>query len=244
MVAVFDIGNTNIHIGLYKDRVLSRRFSLRTRKKLPHSSIKRIVKDDRLEGVVVVSVVPDLAKQLVNVCRVQKIAPIVVSSKLRCGLKYTYRDPATLGADRIAVVVGALSRYRRNVIVIDAGTAITIDVAKRGGYHLGGIILPGMHMFSELMHKKTSQLPQVRVIKPKNLVGRSTKECIQSGIFNGTMAMIQGLIQNIKIQARGDYYCVATGGSGKLIAGQVREVDVYDENLCMYGALDIYYRHA
>jgi len=244
MVAVFDIGNTNTHIGLYKGRVLLRKLSFPTRKKLLPLSIKRIIEDNRLEGVVIVSVVPYVTKQLIKLCRVHRTAPIIVSSKLKCGLRYKYHNPATLGADRIAVVVGALSRYNRDVIVVDAGTAITIDVATRGGYHLGGIILPGMHMLAELMHRKTAQLPQVRVSKPKNLIGKSTKECIQTGIFNGTMTMIRGLIQDIKMQVRGDYYCVATGGSGKLIAQHVGEVDEYNENLCIYGALDIYYKHA
>ena len=244
MVAVFDIGNTRIHIGLCKGSAVSRKLSFPTRKRLPTSSISRIVKDRHLEGVVVVSVVPYLTKQLVDICRVQKIAPIVVSSKLRCGLKHKYNNPATLGADRIAVVVGALSRYKRDVIVIDAGTAVTIDVATQTGYHLGGIILPGMHLLAESMHKRTAQLPRIRVIKPKNFIGKSTRECIQTGIFHGTMAMMRGLIQDIRIQVRGNYYCVATGGSGKLIAQYVREVDEYDENLCIHGALDIYYRNA
>jgi len=244
MVAVFDVGNTNIHMGLYEGRVLSHKLSFPTKKRLPLSSIKRIMKDSQLAGVAVASVVPDLTVQLIKICREQKIKPVIVSSKLKCGLKYGYHNPATLGADRIAAVVGALSCYNRDLIVVDAGTAITIDVATRGGYHLGGIILPGMRILAELMHKRTAQLPQVKASKPKNLIGRSTEECIQTGIFNGTMAMIRGLIRDIKRQTKGDYYCVATGGSGKIIAQHVREIKEYNENLCIYGALNIYYRNA
>jgi type III pantothenate kinase len=147
-----------------------------------------------------------------------------------------------LGADRIAAVVGALSRYDRDVIVIDAGTAITIDVATRGWLHLGGIICPGMNVLSEQMYRQTAKLPRVRIRKPKNLIGRSTEECLQSGIFSGTMAMVSGLVRDIRKQERRDFLCVTTGGSGKVIAANVNDVDCYDDDLGIYGVLDIYYR--
>jgi type III pantothenate kinase len=243
MVAVFDVGNTNVHIGLYEDHKLLRSLVYRTATKLSQTRAEKIIASDDLKGVVIASVVPHLSKELTIMCRRHKIQPLIVSVKSKCGLKYRYYDPATLGADRVAAVVGALSRYRRNVIVIDAGTAITIDVARRGGDYLGGIICPGMHMLSESIHGMTAQLPKIVVSKPRTLIGRSTEACIRSGVFNGTMAMIRGLIQTIKRRMRGDYYCVATGGAGKVIARYVDEIDEYDEDLCMYGALNIYYRN-
>jgi type III pantothenate kinase len=147
-----------------------------------------------------------------------------------------------LGADRIATVVGALSRYERDVIVIDAGTAITIDVATRGWHYLGGIICPGMRILSEQMHRQTAQLPRIRIRKPKNLIGRSTEECLHSGVFNGTMAMVSGLVRDIRKQERRDFLCIATGGSGKVIAAIVNDIDRYDDDLGIYGVLQIYYK--
>jgi type III pantothenate kinase len=244
MVAVFGIGNTNLRIGLYTGNRLLRKLTYRSAKKLPIGSVRKIAVSDDLEGAAIVSVVPQLTKQLVKVCREFKVKAILVSSRSKCGLKYRYRNPGELGADRIAAVVGALSRYKRDVIVVDAGTAITIDIARRGGDHLGGLICPGMHMLSESMHRGTAQLPKIRVARPRNLVGRSTEECVRSGVFNGTMAMLRGLLRDINEQIRGDFYCVATGGWGNIITRHIDEIEEYDEDLCMYGALNIYYRNA
>jgi len=240
MVAVFDIGNTNIHIGVYTDHLFSTKLIFPTRKKLPSREIHEILTNQRLDGVGVASVVPQLTRQLVSICKRHRVKPVIVSYKLKCGLKYRYRKPATLGADRIAAVAGALARYKSNVIVIDAGTATTIDVATRNGDYLGGIICPGLHMLSECMHEKTAQLPLVTITGPQDLIGRSTVECIASGLFNGTMAMIRGLVRDIKKQRRGEFFCVATGGSGKIIAQNVEEVRAYDEDLCLHGILTIY----
>ncbi len=244
MVAVFDIGNTNVHVGLYEDRKLLRKHVSRTERELPVAQIIEMITDYELEGAAIASVVPRLTRQLAGIFRKHKLQSVVISSKIDSGLQYSYHDPTTLGGDRIAAVVGALSRYRKNVIVVDAGTAITIDVARRGGRHLGGIICPGMYVISESIHQKTAQLPKIVVTKPRNLIGKSTEECIQSGIFNGTMLMIKGMIHVVRRRLRGDYYCVSTGGGGKKIARYVDEVDEYYENLCMDGALEIYYRNA
>ena len=243
MVAVFDIGNTNVHVGLYLDRKLVRKLVYPTYREFLFAKIESIFSHDKFEGVAVASVVPHVAKKLVALCKKYKIRPLFISSKLKCGLKYRYHDPATLGADRIAAVVGALTRFRRDVIVIDAGTAITMDVARHGGDYLGGIICPGMKILAESVHGTTAQLPRIKVRKPDNLLGRSTEECIRSGIFNGTIVMVEGLIRVVKKQVKGDFFCVATGGSGKIIAENVGAIAEYDENICLNGALEIYYRN-
>lgn len=243
MVVVFDVGNTNIHIGLYRGRDLEQKWHFPVKKKMPIMKMRGILNDKRLQGVAIASVVPSLTKQIVRLCRQHELPVVVVSSKIDCGITYAYDNPATLGADRIAAVVGALTRYKCNVVVVDAGTAITIDLAMRDGRHLGGLIVPGMQMLSEIMHNKTAKLPEVSVRKPKNLVGRSTEECIQSGIFNGTMVMVTGLIKELQRQFGNDFFCVSTGGSGALVAKYVKDVRKYDGDLCLYGALAIYKRN-
>jgi type III pantothenate kinase len=243
VVAVFDIGNTNLRVALFARRKLLRKQVFASRKRLPLAKIKKIISNDDVDGVVIASVVPTLTKHIVRLCQKHRIEPVLVSTRSKSGLQYRYHTPSTLGADRIAAVVGALALYRKDVIVIDAGTAITIDVAHRGGDFLGGIICPGMHIIASAVQRRTAQLPKIEVVRPRNLVGRSTEECIRSGIFNGTMAMIEGLITRIKTQFKGDFYCVATGGSGKIITKYVHAVDEYNEGLCLHGSLDIYYRN-
>jgi len=243
MVAVFDIGNTNVHVGLYQERELVYKDVYHTRKELPPAKIIKMIADEKLEGAAIASVVPRRTRQITGILRKHKVKSLVVSSRTESGLKYSYHDPSTLGADRIAALAGALSRYKKNVIVVDAGTATTIDVVRRDGFHIGGIICPGMQILAESIHRRTAQLPKTTVVKPRRLIGKSTEECIQSGVFNGTIVMINGLIQDIRRQVRGDYYCVSTGGAGEIIARYVDEIDEYCEDLCLYGALDIYYRN-
>jgi type III pantothenate kinase len=243
MVAVLDVGNTRIHLGIYSGQTLRRKWDFPAEKKLPVSKLKAVLVDKRVEGLSVASVVPPLTRQIVNLSKQHKLPIIVVSAKIDCGIQFAYKDPTTLGADRIAVIVGALSRYRRSVIVVDAGTAITIDVASSDGRHLGGLILPGMDALAEIMHAKTAQLPEVHVRKPRNLAGRTTEECIRSGIFNGTMMMGSGLIRALRKRYGREFYCVSTGGSGSLMARYINEIEKYDADLCLYGALTIYYRN-
>ncbi|UCF71053.1 MAG: type III pantothenate kinase [candidate division WOR-3 bacterium] len=243
MVVVFDIGNTNIHIGSYKGHTLKKQWSFPTKKNMPVRKVKAILADKRVEGMAVASVVPRLTR-LVRIHGRKLGLPVnVVSTKVDCGLEFKYHDPKTLGADRIAAVVGALTRYARDVIVVDAGTAITIDVALSTGDYLGGVICPGMHILSEMMHDKTALLPRVVVKKTRTLVGRSTEECLQSGIFNGTMFMLSGLVREIRRRHGRDFFCVATGGGGELVSRHVEDVERFDADLCMYGALIIYYRN-
>jgi type III pantothenate kinase len=244
MVVVFDIGNTNIHVGIYRGKTLVRRLVFPTGSRLPAAKIRRMLTDKKLRGVAVASVVPSVTKQITRLCAKYGVSAMVVSSKIDCGLTYAYRDPSTLGADRITAVAGALARFRRDAIVVDAGTAITIDAVLSGGRYLGGLILPGMHMLSEMMHIRTAQLPEVVLRKPRNLAGRSTEECIQSGIFNGTMMMVAGFIKELKKQYGSDFFCVSTGGSGALLARHVKDIQKHDADLSMYGALTIYYRYA
>lgn len=243
MVAVFDVGNTNLHAGIYDGRTFIQRWHVPTRNKLPVARIKRILSRSKLSGVAVSSVVPQVTKHLVGLCRRYKVRSVVVSSRIDCGIRYAYDDPATLGADRIAAIAGALARYRRDAIIVDAGTAITIDVALENGRHLGGLILPGMEMLAETMREKTAQLPRIRVERPKNLAGRSTEECMQSGVFNGTMKMISGLVRELRARYARDLFCVSTGGAGALMARHVPEIDRHDADLCLYGALTIYYKN-
>lgn len=243
MVIVFDIGNTNIHIGSYEGQILKKRWHFPVARKLSVTKVRRIITGGRVEGIAVASVVPSLTRQIQRLGRQHHLSTKVVSSKMDCGLTFAYDDPTTLGADRIAAVVGALTRYQRDVIVVDAGTAITIDVALSTGQHLGGLICPGMRILSELMHKKTALLPRVVVRKTRNLIGQNTEECIQSGIFNGTMYMLSGLIKEMRTRYDRDFLVVSTGGTGELISRHVEDIDRYDPDLCMYGALIVYYRN-
>ena len=141
-------------------------------------------------------------------------------------------------------MVGGLARYKRNLIIVDFGTATTLDIILKDGYYLGGIIFPGIGTLMDALVERTSLLKKVSLKKPAHIIGTSTEECIQSGIFNGTVAMISGLIRKIRKEYRKNFLCVATGGWGKIMSSQIEEIKYFDPDLCLFGILKIYYYNA
>lgn len=137
-----------------------------------------------------------------------------------------------------------LARYKRNLIIVDFGTATTLDIILKNGNYLGGIIFPGIETLMDVLISRTVLLKEVSIKKPAHIIGTSTEECIQSGIFNGTVAMISGFIREIRKEYRKKFLCVATGGWGKIVSSQIKEIKHFDPDLCLFGILKIYYYNA
>ena len=138
---------------------------------------------------------------------------------MKTGLKIRYRNPLEVGPDRIANAIGALHLYPdRNLIIIDFGTATTFDVVRATRDYLGGIILAGPRIAMEALEKNTACLPTVEIVPGAELVGRSTVESIQSGLYFGTRAVVSGLTHEIREQAfRGkSAVVIGTGGLSRL----------------------------
>jgi type III pantothenate kinase len=241
MITAIDIGNTNTHIGFYAGDRLRKKLVYPTRKSVREPSFIETVRGNVPAAVAVTSVVPRTTKRFASFFRKHfGLTIFCVSSRVETHLSYDYYRPQTLGADRIANAVGGLARFRKDLIIIDFGTAITIDVVLRDGHYLGGMICPGVQTMVQALSQHTALLKRVPIVKPSRLVGRSTEECIQSGIFTGTAAMIRGLIEKIEVAYRKRFYCVATGGGGALMSKHVKEIDAYDPHLCLFGTLTIY----
>jgi len=241
MITAIDIGNTNIHVGLYAGERLRKKLIYPTRKGVREPSFIEMVRVNVPVAVAITSVVPRMAKRFASFFRKHfGLTVFRVSSRVETHLSFDYYKPQTLGADRIANVVGGLARYRRDLIVIDFGTAITFDVVLRDGRYLGGMICPGTQTMAEALSQHTALLKKVAVTKPSHLIGRSTEECIQSGIFAGTAAMVQGLIEKIKTVYHKRFYCIATGGAGELMSKHITGINKSDPHLCLFGTLTIY----
>ena len=246
MVASLDIGNTNFHFGLYRGEKLIKKVVYSVTEKVLEKKILKILKNKKVDGVAIASVVPPLTLEFSKFFKREfNISALIVSSDLNCHLRFDYYKPETLGADRIANVVGGLARYKKDLIIIDFGTAITLDVVSENGFYLGGIIAPGIRTQMDALIKGTALLENISLEKPKHLIGRSTEECMQSGIFNGTGMMIRGFIQSIGKKYKKKFVCVAVGGWGKVMYQQLDgEIKHYDPDLCLFGALKIYYYNA
>jgi type III pantothenate kinase len=147
------------------------------------------------------------------------VDPFVLQSGAKTGLKIRYRNPIEVGPDRVANAIGAVHLYPgRHVIIVDFGTATTFDVVTANRDYLGGMIVPGIGIAMEALEKNTARLPTVEIVPPAELIGRSTIECIQSGLFFGNRAMVRDLTREIREQAfrNEQVVVIGTGGFSRL----------------------------
>ncbi|AOS83326.1 pantothenate kinase [Chlorobaculum limnaeum] len=164
-----------------------------------------------------------------------------IGATLRLPFKLDYATPHTFGADRLALCAWSSHLFAgKPVIAVDIGTAITFDVLDAAGTYRGGLIMPGIDMMSGALHSRTAQLPQVRIEKPASLLGRSTEECIRSGIFWGVVKEIEGLIdaiadELIREDGASSVEVLVTGGNSHLIAPELGAVSLIDELAVLRG---------
>ena len=200
--------------------------------------------DIKFEGSIIASVVPELNSIFNDLFK--KLTgknPLNVSNNIKLGIKFNIDSPEKVGHDRIANAVGAFYKFNSSTIIVDCGTATTLDVITESGEFKGGIICPGMVITANALFEKTAQLYQVRLQKPKRLLGRNTKESIQSGIINGYSSMIEALIRKIKINYfknnLDNPYIILTGGLAKKIFIEEHKYTL-DENLTLNGLYQIF----
>jgi type III pantothenate kinase len=229
MILTLDVGNTQIFGGVFENRELIIRFRKSSR---PHISsdelglfLRNVLRENggdplRVQQVALSSVVPEMVYSLRSCCRKYfSIDPFILQGGVKTGLNIRYRNPLEVGADRIANAIGATHLYPgRNLIIIDFGTATTFNVVGADRDYLGGIILPGLRIAMEALEKNTARLPTVEIVAPANLVGRSTVDAIQSGLYFGYRAMVRELTREIREQAfqSAPTIVIGTGGFSRL----------------------------
>ena len=229
MILTLDVGNSQLFGGVFDDGELTITFR---KSSVPLSSsdelglfLRGVIRENggdpsRVRQIACCSVVPDVVYSVRSCCRKYfGTDPFVLQAGAKTGLKIRYRNPLEVGADRIANAIGATHRFPdRNLIIIDFGTATTIDVVRASRDHLGGIILPGLRIQMEALERNTARLPSVEIVPDADLVGRSTIECIQSGLYYGNRAAVAGLTREIREQALEGHpaFVIATGGFSRL----------------------------
>lgn len=229
MILALDVGNSQIFGGLFQNGELTIRFRKSCRPPMSSDELGLFLRavlrenggDPSTVGqIAFCSVVPEIIYSLRSCCRKYfGLDPFILQAGVKTGLKIRYRNPLEVGPDRIANAIAATHLYPdRNLIIIDLGTATTIDVVGAGRDYLGGIILPGLRISMEALEKNTARLPNVEIVPTTELVGRSTIECIQSGLYFGNRAAIHGLTREIRDRAfRGEpVFVIGTGGFSRL----------------------------
>jgi type III pantothenate kinase len=225
MILCIDIGNSQIHGGVFKEDELIMQFRKTSRQQFSSDEIglflKMVLRENdiapnSISGISICSVVPDLNHSIRNGClKYFRIEPFFLKAGVKTGLKIKYRNPLEVGTDRIANAIAATSLFpNKNIIVIDFGTATTFCAISKTKDYLGGIILPGIRISMEVLESKAAQLPSVEIKKPENVVGRSTVESIQSGLFYGQVGTVREIKNKITNEVFTDEAPVVIGTGG------------------------------
>jgi type III pantothenate kinase len=188
------------------------------------------------QAIAICSVVPDIAARCAALFESMLSLPVlVIGTSLHLPFRLEYGNSNSFGADRVALCAWSQQLFSGQAhIAVDIGTAITFDVLDSNRSYVGGLIMPGLDMMAGALHTRTAQLPLVNIDRTENLLGRSTGECIRSGIFWGAVKQIGGLIDEISRYLNSELGeasvgVIATGGNSRLIAAEIESIDVVDE---------------
>ncbi len=195
----------------------------------------------RIKDIIIVSVVP---KALVLIGgalkRIFNKDIILVGRDVDAGVKNLYDNPEQVGQDRLVNAKAAYSIYGGPVIIVDFGTAITIDVVSQKGEYLGGIIAPGVEISLKALVERAALLPEIELEQPKAILGKETRESMRGGIFYGFSSLCDGLVRRLKKVTFMDATVIATGGHSKLIGPYCETIEKIDPDLTLKGLEIIY----
>ncbi len=246
MLIAFDIGNTNVTIGIFDGDKIRATWRLATDNLrlsdeyavmvLGLLRTEEIAVDAITEGVMA-SVVPDLAPMFEQLCRRYfHIEPLVVGTGTRTGVRILYDNPREVGADRVVDVVAALQLYGPPpLIIVDFGTATVFDAVTADGDYLGGALAPGIGIASEALFERAAKLYRVELERPKSAIGKNTVAAIQSGTLFGYVGLIEGMVTRFKKELGGSARVIATGGWAERLAAETNIFDAVDQNLTLTG---------
>lgn len=250
MILVFDVGNTNIVIGVYDQHNLLTYWRIRTDTLRTSDEYGMTLNSlfhyhdlsmQAVRAVVISSVVPTLMMELEKMSqRYFSCKPLVVGPGIKTGLAIKYDNPREVGADRVVNAVAAFKKYGGPLIIIDFGTATTFCVVSEAGDYLGGAIAPGIKISTEALVSRASKLPRVELTVPKSVIGKNTIMSMQVGIMYGFVGQVEGIISRMKKEIPGPVKVIATGGLAPVIARETDSIDIIDEFLTLEGLRIIY----
>jgi type III pantothenate kinase len=200
----------------------------------------------QIDGAIIASVVPEANFNLRRLCREYcRRDPLVVGEPgVEIGARSLVDRPEEVGADRLVNTVAAQDRYKGPLIVVDFGTATTLDVVDADGNYRGGVIAPGINLSLQALAMAAAKLPSVPIARTEKVIGTSTVACMQSGIFWGYVGLVEGLVDRIKREFGAPMDVVSTGGLAQLFDGATRVVNHVDPDLTLWGLRLIYHRNS
>ncbi|NBC31815.1 MAG: type III pantothenate kinase [Alphaproteobacteria bacterium] len=251
MLLTIDAGNTNVVFAVYDGHEQCGKWRIATSgRRTSDEYAVWLFQLMALQGrnpqevsdAIIASVVPAATVNLVRLCRDHfGCEPMVVGSKtVDLDIRVRLDNPDEIGADRLVNAIEGRETYGAPLIVIDFGTATTFDVVNESGDYCGGAIAPGIYLSIEALHNAAALLPKIDVVKPERVIGRSTAGAMQSGLFYGYIAMIEGMVARIKQEHGGEMKVIATGGLAALFSEATDVIDGIDPEMTIRGLVRIF----
>jgi type III pantothenate kinase len=240
VLLAIDIGNTNICFGIFKSKKLIKRLSIPTKKyaiRNLRNSLGKIAIDDSI----ICSVVPQVSHILKrDLKEMFGKRPYILSEDVKAPIKNLYRRPKQVGQDRLVNAYAGILLFGSPLIIVDFGTAITLDAVSKKGEYLGGLIVPGLGISLEALAEGAALLPKIRLEKPKEFIGRDTGNSMLSGIVYGFAALTDELAERIKQKIGRSARVVGTGGNIHFIREYCRNIDKVEGDLTLKGLNLVY----
>ena len=254
MLLAFDIGNTNMVVGIYDNKELLTYWRISTDRQKTADEYGILLQNlfhyhrinpSQVTDIIFSSVVPPIMGPLEEMAiRYYNVKPLVVGPGVKTGMPILYENPREVGADRIVNAVAGFEKYGGPLIIVDFGTATTFCCISAKGEYLGGAITPGINIATEALFQKTAKLPKVELVTPKKVIGKNTVNAIQSGIIYGYSGLVDGIVKRMKQElGAGSIKVIATGGIAEMIAKDTETIDEVYKLLTIDGLRMIYERN-
>src|SRR5699024_5239327 len=251
MIFVLDIGNTNTVLGVFQNDTLKYEWRIRTDRHKTEDEFGVLIKSlfdykgiqfSDIEGIIISSVVPPIMRALEAMCEIYfGISPLVVGKEdVHSFLEITYAHPEEIGADRIVNAVGAIQLDKALLIIIDFGTATAFCYVDEENAYQGDSIAPGIKISMDALYSHASKLPKIEIERPNSIIGQSTVEAMQSGVYYGYIGQVDGIVNHMKKEMNEDSNVVATGGFASLIAKGSKTIQHVETHLTLKGLYYIY----
>jgi len=245
MLLVVDVGNTQTHIGTFRDGDLVEHWRFATIRQSTADELGAVLRAllelrgmafGDLDASIVSSTVPQLRPEWTDMAlRYLGHEMPVVGPGLRTGMPIRYDNPREIGPDRLVNAVAGFAKVGGPCVIVDFGTAVTHDAVSAEGEYLGGVIFPGMEISLEALSERAAALPRIDLVEPRTLVGKSTVEAIRSGMIFGYAAMVDGIVRRLKAELGDSTHAIATGGLAPVVVPFCETIEDVDDLLTLTG---------